>query len=415
MFKKIYPREKYLEKIRPFYESGIVKVITGIRGCGKSEMLKCIINDLLSRGVDEEKIVYVPMEKRGFRSIKTPRQLQGKIESLIHAEGFHYIFIDGIQNVQGIEGVIRSYVREGFSLFLTDSDSKIIKDEISAKMIGRYLEFQIFPLDFSEYLGMKSFLKLPVSGDMDREFDEYIRNGGFAGAFAMPDAESRRQYTQGIIDEIFDKDIRTGSRVSNTVSFRRVQDYLVDHFAEPFSISKLIGELALEGIHIKPQTVRGYIDKLQRSNLIYECERFDVRSKRDIKREQKYYLADLSIFFALNTDNRLNYRHCLENLVYTYLVGQGFQVSIGKIGNFECSFIVRDKEKNYKFIQVAFSLQGGDEKMSNMIKESVYEPLRNIKEGYPRYIISLDKYRDQAEGVHHINAIDLFLGKAQID
>ena len=147
---------------------------------------------------------------------------------------------------------------------------------------------------------------------------------------------------------------------------------------------------------------------------MYECNRFDLKSKQAVKREQKYYLADLAIYFAMNTDNRLSYGPSLENIVYLYLVSHDYQVSVGRIGKLECDFIVRDKNQNYAYIQVAYTMQGEDIKATERIKEREYRPFRDIKDGYPRYIISLDKFRDQQEGVHHINAIDLFLGLEHI-
>ena len=161
-------------------------------------------------------------------------------------------------------------------------------------------------------------------------------------------------------------------------------------------------------------TVRGYIEDIKKAKIIYECNRFDLKSKRSIRREQKYYLADLSIYFSTNIDNNLSFGPSLENIVYLYLVSNGYQVSVGRIGNLECDFIVRDKNQRYAYIQVAYSLYGESDEATKKLKEREYRPFRNIKEGYPRCIISLDEYRDQQEGVYHINAIDLFMGKERI-
>lgn len=169
-----------------------------------------------------------------------------------------------------------------------------------------------------------------------------------------------------------------------------------------------------EGYKTKPATVRNYIEDLIKAKIIYECNRFDLKSKKAIKRDQKYYLADLAIFFSLNTDNRFSFGPSLENIVYLYLVSQDYQISIGRIGKFECDFIIRKTDGEYAYVQVVYSLQGEDASSTHKIKEREYRPFREIRDGYPRYIISLDKYRDQQEGVHHINAIDLFLGKEKI-
>ena len=159
MFSKVYPREKYLARLRPFYDSDIVKVITGIRRCGKSFILKAVINELCQKNMDETRIIYLPLDKRGFKNIKTADQLEAQIESLIVGEGFHYLFIDEIQNVKNFESVVQAYAEEGFSVFLTGSNSYLLSDEITTKLTGRYLPFETFPLDFQEFLEMKKFFK----------------------------------------------------------------------------------------------------------------------------------------------------------------------------------------------------------------------------------------------------------------
>ncbi len=411
MYRNVYPREKYLSKIRPFFDSDIIKVITGIRRCGKSFLLKGIMNELLEKGISKEQIIYIPLDKRGYKSIRTPEQLEEKIESMITEDGFCYLFVDEIQNVYGFESVIQAYAEEGFSVFLTGSNSYLLSDEITTKLTGRYLNFEIYTLDFKEYLDMKAFFDITINDDIEEEFNEYILNGGFPKTLEFPDVSARQVYTRGIIEEIFNKDVRMRKRISNVPVYERVQSFLLNNYTSPFSLSGLVECLKKEGVSTKPSTVRGYIEELKKAKIVYECNRFDLKSKKAIRREQKYYLADLAIYFAMNTDNRLSYGPSLENIVYLYLVSNDYQVSIGRIGKFECDFVVRDKFRNYAYIQVTYTMQGEDFKATERIKEREYRPFRDIKDGYPRYIISLDKFRDQQEGVRHINAIDLFLGK----
>lgn len=414
MFHNVYPREKYLTRIRPFYESDIIKVITGIRRCGKSFILKGIINELYQKGVKESQIIYIPLDKRGFKNIKLPEQLEEKIEEMIEGDGFHYLFIDEVQNVIGFESVVQAYVEEGYSVFLTGSNSYLLSDEISTKLTGRYLKFETYTLDFCEYLDMKKYYDLKIDSDMDVEFNEYILNGGFPKTLEFPDVNTRQTYTRGIIEEIFEKDVKTRKRISNISVYERVQSFLLNNYSAPFSITNLLECLKNEGFSTKPSTVRGYIEDLKKAKIVYECNRFDLKSKRALQRDQKFYLADMAIYFAMNTDNRFSFGPSLENIVYLYLASHDYQISIGKIGKLECDFIVRDKKQNYAYVQVAYTLHGEDEKATERIKEREYRPFRDIRDGYPRYIISLDKYRDQQEGVHHINAIDLFLGKESI-
>lgn len=414
MFNNVYPREKYLKKIRPFYDSDIIKVITGIRRCGKSFILKAIMNELIDRGIPKTQIIYIPLDRRGYKNIKTSEELETKIESMLGDDENYYLFIDEVQNVFGFESVIHAYAEEGYSIFLTGSNSYLLSDEISTKLTGRYLNFETFTLDFSEYLEMKRFFKKKIDQDIYVEFEEYILNGGFPKTIEFDDIQARQTYTRGIISEIFEKDVKTRKRISNVPVYERVQSFLLNNYSAPFSLSNLLECLEKEGYKTKATTVRGYIEDLKKAKIIYECNRFDLKSKKSLRREQKYYLSDLAIYFAMNTDNRLSYGPSLENMVYLYLASQDYQISIGKIGKLECDFITRNTSGDYVYIQVTYTMQGEDIKATERIKEREYRPFRKIRDGYPRYIVSLDRFRDQQEGVHHINAIDLFLGKEKI-
>ena len=414
MFNNVYPREKYLKKIRPFYDSDIIKVITGIRRCGKSFILKAIMNELIDRGIPKTQIIYIPLDRRGYKNIKTSEELETKIESMLDDDENYYLFIDEVQNVFGFESVIHAYAEEGYSIFLTGSNSYLLSDEISTKLTGRYLNFETFTLDFSEYLEMKRFFKKKIDQDIYVEFEEYILNGGFPKTIEFDDIQARQTYTRGIISEIFEKDVKTRKRISNVPVYERVQSFLLNNYSAPFSLSNLLECLEKEGYKTKATTVRGYIEDLKKAKIIYECNRFDLKSKKSLRREQKYYLSDLAIYFAMNTDNRLSYGPSLENMVYLYLASQDYQISIGKIGKLECDFITRNTSGDYAYIQVTYTMQGEDIKATERIKEREYQPFRKIRDGYPRYIVSLDRFRDQQEGVHHINAIDLFLGKEKI-
>ena len=414
MFNNVYPREKYLKKIRPFYDSDIIKVITGIRRCGKSFILKAIMNELIDRGIPKTQIIYIPLDRRGYKNIKTSEELETKIESMLGDDENYYLFIDEVQNVFGFESVIHAYAEEGYSIFLTGSNSYLLSDEISTKLTGRYLNFETYTLDFSEYLEMKRFFKKKIDQDMYVEFEEYILNGGFPKTVEFDNIQARQTYTRGIISEIFEKDVKTRKRISNVPVYERVQSFLLNNYSAPFSLSNLLECLEKEGYKTKATTVRGYIEDLKKAKIIYECNRFDLKSKKSLRREQKYYLSDLAIYFAMNTDNRLSYGPSLENMVYLYLASQDYQISIGKIGKLECDFITRSMSGDYAYIQVTYTMQGEDIKATERIKEREYRPFRKIRDGYPRYIVSLDRFRDQQEGVHHINAIDLFLGKEKI-
>ena len=414
MKEKIYIREKYLKRIRPFYHSDIVKVITGIRRCGKSFLLKSIITELKKSGVPNDKIIYLPLDRRGFKNIKTPEELENRIESYIQGNESYYLFIDEVQNVKGFESVVLSYQEEGYSIFLTGSNSYLLSDEISTKLTGRYLAFETYPLDFNEYVEMKKFLGKKVNADIHEEFNEYILNGGFPKSLEFDNRSARQFYTREIVHEIFKKDVTNRNRISNAEVFERVQNFILNNYSSEMTIGNIVDELHKNRIHTKAATVGKYIKHLESAKIIYECNRFDLKSKKSLKKENKYYLADLSLYFSLNTNNQLSYGPSLENIIYLFLVSNGYQVSTGKIGNLECDFIIRNEKGEYAYIQVTYTLQGEDTQATYKIKEREYRPFRQIRDGYPRYIVSLDKYRDQQEGVKHINAIDLMLGKEHL-
>ena len=203
---KLYRREDYLQKIRGFYhDTGIIKVITGVRRCGKSCLMETISLELREAGVRDENIIYLNLDKRGYRNIKTADQLDALIEQKSAAKGTKYLFIDEIQNVRDFEEVINGYrEEEDYSIFITGSNSYLLSGELATKLTGRYLEFEIFTLSFAEYLGMKAFLKKPISPDLTSEFDLYLSDGGFPKALSYEGAD-KQTYIQGIIREIFEK------------------------------------------------------------------------------------------------------------------------------------------------------------------------------------------------------------------
>jgi len=408
---KIYKREKYLKKIRPFYDSDIIKVITGIRRCGKSCIMKLIMDELKDKDIKNEQLIYLPLDKRGFKNIHTPEELEAAIEKQIDDNfDFFYLFIDEVQNVPNFESVIQAFQEEeNFSIFLTGSNSYLLSDEISTKLTGRYLNFEIYTLDFNEYLEMKQFRGLTTSNDLYEELNEYILNGGFPKTLEFSDRQSREFYTKSIVNEIFDKDIRKRKTIRNKQVFEAVQTYIINNYSATFSLNNVYDYFRnTEKINITKNTLRNYIDVLLKAKIIYRCDRFDQKSKKVLRGEYKYYIADMGLFFSLNTDNRINYGSSLENLVYLYLISNGYSVSVGKIGDFECDFITRDISNNYAYIQVSQSVS--DPKT----EEREYRPFLYIRDGYPRYLLTTDRLRNQKDGVKHLNIIDIFLGKEKI-
>ena len=397
---KLYHRENYLRKIRSFYhETDLIKVITGIRRCGKSCLMQTIAEELRSSGVKEENIVYLNLDKRGFKSIKTADKLESVIDSLCTAKGVKYLFIDEIQNVDGFEEVINAFrEEEEYSIFITGSNSYLLSGELVTKLTGRYLEFEIFPLTFDEYIGMKQFLKLPVDISTEAEFDKYIIEGGFPKALSYDDPEDKRTYINGIIAEIFEKDIRKRVKIRNVSVFNIVQRYIINNFGATTSLTNILEDLHKAGSDITRETLNRYIQVLIDAKIIHKCERFDLKSRRSISGEQKYYLSDLGFYFATNTDNRINYGPVLENITYIYAKSKGYDVSVGRIGKLECDFIVRKQMMQYAYIQVAMTILSSIE-----TENREYRPLESIRDNYPKYVITRDSLIQMRNGITHVN------------
>ncbi len=397
---RLYHREIYLEKIRGFYhETDLIKVITGIRRCGKSCLMQMIAEEVKASGVKDENIIYINLDKRGYKSIKTPDMLEKVIDEMSGAKGVKYLFIDEIQNVEGFEEVINAYrEEEEYSVFITGSNSYLLSGELITKLTGRYLEFEMYPLTFDEYIGMKKFLKQDVSENVFEEFEKYITEGGFPKSLSFQNPEDKRNYVRGIISEIYEKDIRKRVKIRNVSVFNMIQTYIINNFGATTSLTNILDDLHKSGSDIRRETLSKYIQILIDAKIIQKCERFDLKSRRSIGGEQKYYLADLGFYFATNTDNRINYGPVLENIVYIYAKSRGYSVSVGRIGKLECDFIVRKEAMQYSYIQVAMTILSSKE-----TEDREYRPLESIQDNYPKYVVTRNDLIQKRNGIIHVN------------
>ena len=382
---KLYRRENYLKKIRGFYhDTGIIKVITGVRRCGKSCLMQTIAEELEESGTPAENIIYLNLDRRGYLGIKKPEQLDRLIEEKSAAAGIKYLFIDEIQNVRGFEAVINGFrEEEDYSIFITGSNSYLLNGELVTKLTGRYLEFELFTLSFEEYLGMKRFIGKEVQPDLTAEFDRYISDGGFPKTLEYDSDADKSSYVNGVIGEIFEKDIRRRVQIRNKSVFETVQRYIINNYGATMSLTNILDDLHKNGCGIKRETLNRYIKILSDAKVIYPCSRFDLKSRRSISGEQKYYLADLSFYFAFKTDRRKNYGPALENIVYIYAVSKGYAVSVGRIGKLECDFILRRNNDSYAYVQVCTTIMND---ISTEDRE--YRPLEMIRDGYPKYLLT---------------------------
>ena len=329
---KLYRREKYLSKIRGFYhECDIIKVITGVRRCGKSSILETISEELIESGVSKENIIYINLDKKGYKGIKTQEELERTIDSLIKSvKGYKYLFIDEIQNVEGFEELINAYREEGdCSIFITGSNSYLLSGELITKLTGRYIEFEIYTLSFDEYLDMKRYYKMPIEANLSMELEKYINEGGFPRTLFLTALQDKRTYVKAIVDEIFKKDLKKRVIIRNKPSFDIVRDYVINNYGCTTSINNIIKGLKDNGLSISKPTLLKYMKYLVDAKLLYECDRFDMKSKRMLSGEKKYYLADLSLTFVTNPDSRINYGPVLENIIYIYSKSKGYDASVG--------------------------------------------------------------------------------------
>lgn len=398
-----YKRENYLRKIRGFYDDDdIIKVITGVRRCGKSSLMETIANEIRDKGVPETNIIYIDLDKRGNRNIKTADALEEIIDGYVTETGLKYLFIDEIQNVEGFEELINGYRTDGgWSIFITGSNSYLLSGELVTKLTGRYLEFEMFPLTFEEYKKMKQFYGKPVDSQLPIELVNYIQESGFPKTIFIDDLADKQKYVQGVINEIFEKDIRKRVKIRKKETFEIVRRYIINNFGATTSINNICESLNNSGLNIGKATISRYIKALVDAKILYECDRFDMKSKRSLSGEKKYYLSDLGFFFASNTDNRINYGPTLENMLYIYACAHDCSVSIGKIGKLECDFIIRNREMDYSYVQVAYTIA-----LSKETEDREYRALEMIKDNYPKYVMTTDYLLQNRNGIKHVNILN---------
>lgn len=252
--------------------------------------------------------------------------------------------------------------------------------ELATKLTGRYIEFEMTTLSFSEYIGMKQFLNKEVSTNIQQEFMNYIVEGGFPLAVKYDTFEDRKMYVNNIVGEIFEKDIRTNNRIKKKDLFKKIQTFIINNFGATTSVNSLCAYLNKNGDSISKATIYNYLGILENAKIVFRCDRFDMKSKKSLKGEEKYYLSDLSFYFVKNTDNRINYEPVLENIVYNYLKSKGYMISIGKIGKYEVDFIIRNSTNDYAYIQVARTIDNDnyDENGKNITEEREYQALEHI-------------------------------------
>lgn len=406
-----YRRENYLKRIRSFYNDGsIIKVITGIRRCGKSSLLKSIIEELKEKEIPDKDIISIELDRKEFKNIKTPEQLEKEIDNRITDDDFKYLFIDEIENVKNFEPVINAYREEGnISIFITGSNSYLLSGDLITKLTGRYIEFEMMPLNFYEYIEMKKFLNKSINQNIYMEFEEFLESGGFPGALYYDKFEDKITYISSVVEQIFEKDIKTNNKIKDVALFEVIEKFIINNFGSIISINSIYEYLInKEKINVDRRTIKRYIDILEKAKIIYSCDLFDIKSKVVLKGEKKYYLADFSIYYTLNTDNRISYGPMLENIVYNYLKSKNYSLSVGKIGKLECDFIARKDFDKYFYIQVSKTIA------DDRVEEREYKPFYEIKNMYPKYLFTSDILLQDRDGVINVNIADFMYNNKEL-
>lgn len=371
--------------------------------------MEIISQELLDSGINEDDICFINLDKRGYKNIKTAEQLDTLIVSLEHSKNTKYLFIDEIQNVEGFEEVINGFREEGdYSIFISESNSYMLSGELVTKLTGRYIEFEIYTLSFEEYIDMKKFYGKTIDSNMLIELNKYLNEGGFPRTIFFDDLHDKRTYVTEVIKEIFEKDIFKRVKVKNRDAFELVKNYIINNYGLTTSINNITFNLEKSGNSLKNITVSKYIKALIDAKILYECERFDMRSKKSLHGEKKYYLADLSFSFLSNPDSRINYGPALENIVFIYSKSYDYSVSVGRIGKLECDFILKDKNLNYSYLQIAYTILE-----SRTTEDREYKSLEMIKDNYPKYVMTTDYLLLKRNGIRHENIMDFLTKKNQ--
>ncbi len=399
-------REKYLEKIRPFYDTDLIKVITGIRRCGKSVILMQIMDELKNKGIKDEQIIYINFEFIDYENITDAKTFSDYVENKIKDDKKYYLFFDEIQNVNEWERAVNSFkakYKEKVSIFVTGSNSDLLSGELATLIAGRYASFKIFPFNFKEVCEYKNLLD-KNKYELKEIFDDYLIWGGIPQRLAMIAEEQTRTYLLDVYNSIVVKDIVKRFKIKDIDLFNRILTYVVTTPSQIFSADTLANYLLSENIELSKMTIYNYLDYMCKAFLINKCERYDVRGKRILSGKYKYYLTDLGLGQVVNNEKKKQMGAYLENVVYNELLSRGYEVNVGTFDSGEIDFIAtRFNEKIY--VQVAYILS--DEK----VFEREFGVYKNINDNYPKYVITTDTMDFSQDGIVHKNIIDWLLDK----
>ena len=398
-------RETYLEQIRPYYESDIIKVITGVRRSGKSILLNTIKDELIEQGIRGDHIVYLNLEDMDYEYITDASDLNAEIKSRITQDGKYYIFLDEIQHIKNFEKALASFrATLDVSLFVTGSNSTLLSGELATLLTGRTVEFEILPFSFYE---MKQYYELNNREWNDELFSNYLKWGGFPLRFDYKDDTSIHRYLSNLYQSIVNRDILEKSKSADKKNFMDISLYILANAGKELSIDNIIATYKKENKSISRRTIYNYLERMKKAYLIHGVGRYNIVGKSALSNRQKQYAVDMG-FRTINT-NTINFEDTffLENIIYNELITRGFTVFAGKTYKGEIDFVAIKCGKKC-FIQVAYLLASED-----TIKRE-FGAYSKITDASPKYVMSLDKIDLSHDGIIHMNIIDFLLRRSDL-
>lgn len=398
-------RPLYIDKIMPYVDTPFVKILTGVRRCGKSTILKMIAEELkTSRNIPEERIVSCRYDSMEYDDM-TAKQMYEQLKKKLVANDKTYLFLDEVQEIRGWERAVNSLVSDfNVDLYVTGSNSRMMSSELSTYLTGRYISFRVFTLSFAEYLAFKS--NYTDVGDRKAELANYVRLGGFP-------ATHLRTYSQDeiytIVRDIYNStvfsDIVKRNQIRHVDQLERVVKYVFGNVGNTFSAKSIADYLKSERHSIDNETVYGYLQKLEKAYLLHRCSRYDLQGKEILKTQEKFYLADVALRHSVLGYNANDAASDLENVVYLELCRRGYEVNVGKTAGGEIDFVAfRQNEKIY--IQVTQEI--GSEKT----EKREYDRLLAIRDNYPKYVLTTDEFAGgNYEGIKTMHLADFLLSE----
>lgn len=397
-------RELYLKRVRPFYESELIKVIMGIRRCGKSTLLRQIKAELIENGIVESQIIEMNFEDYQYRKYHNPDAFYAYIEEQLISENKYYLLFDEIQNVKDFELVVNSFrATHNVSIFLTGSNSKLLSGELATHLGGRTISFYMMPFSFREFC-----MYYETEKGSRNLFAEYIRWGGFPMVCAAKDDETKQVLLTNLYDSIVLKDIIMRNKVASPHALEKILEYVIANTSLTLSGNNVVSSLKADGVDISAPTVYDYLRYMEESCIARKVCRYDIRGKKILSFEEKVYVSDLGLFALKKNRVKDEYNLIVETVVYNELIARGYQVYIGKTYKGEVDFIaIYNNRKIY--IQAAYLME------NEQTIEREFGAFDAIADNYPKYVISYDDWTSDRDGIRHLNLIDFLMDETLIE